>query len=480
MNAKAPRVLVVDDEGIIRDALREMLNVEGYAVQTVENAIQALAELEKQEADLVLADLTLPRVSGLELLDRVRQSWPQTEVIVITGQASIATAVDAIKRGAYHYVTKPFTADEILHLVGQALERRRLVDRKDRLEEELSQHRGVHQLVGQSEPIRRIRSLIQTAAGSEATVLIQGESGTGKEIIANAIHVQSKRSRGPLVKMNCAAVPETLLESELFGHEKGAFTGADRRRIGRFEQAESGTLFLDEVCEMHPRLQAKFLRALQEREIERLGGSPPIPVDVRIIAATNRVLQQAIEAGDLREDLYYRLNVILLQLPPLRERMDDVPILAMHFLRKYAAREGNRVTGITEEAMNVLLGYPWPGNVRELENAIERAVVLAQVEQLRPQELPPQVHDRNDDRRPLVPAHLTLEEIEKLAIAQALRLTGGNKSEAAERLGIHRTSLYDKIRRYGIAEGATRPGPAAATPETETDLPATGTDPGRE
>jgi two-component system response regulator HydG len=478
MNGKAPRILVVDDEGMIRDALREMLSTEGLAVQAVENAIQALAELEKQEADVVLADLTLPRVSGLELLDRIRQSWPQTEVIVITGQASIATAVDAIKRGAYHYVTKPFTADEILHLVGQALERRRLVDRKERLEEELSQHRGVHQLVGQSEPIRRIRSLIQTAAGSDATVLIQGESGTGKEIVANAIHAQSKRRRGPLVKMNCAAVPETLLESELFGHEKGAFTGADRRRIGRFEQADSGTLFLDEVCEMHPRLQAKFLRALQEREIERLGGSPPIPVDVRIIAATNRVLQQAIEAGDLREDLYYRLNVILLQLPPLRERMDDVPILAMHFLRKYAAREGNGVTGITEEAMNVLLGYPWPGNVRELENAIERAVVLAQVEQLRPQELPPQVHDRNDDRRPLVPAHLTLEEIEKLAIAQALRLTGGNKSEAAERLGIHRTSLYDKIRRYGIAEGASRHGGAATTPES--DLPPTGTDPGPE
>jgi two-component system, NtrC family, response regulator HydG len=468
------RILVVDDDPAVRDALRGTFAAEGYTVQAVDSAIAALSEFERQEFDVVLADLTLPRVSGLELLDRIRQSWPQTEVIVITGQASIATAVDAIKRGAYHYVTKPFTGDEILHLVNQALERRRLVDRKERLEEELSQHRGVHQLVGQSEPIQRIRALIQTAAGSEATVLIQGESGTGKEIVANAIHAQSKRRRGPLVKMNCAAVPETLLESELFGHEKGAFTGADRRRIGRFEQAEAGTLFLDEVCEMHPRLQAKFLRALQEREIERLGGSPAIPVDVRIIAATNRNLQQAIEAGDLREDLYYRLNVILLQLPPLRERMDDVPILAMHFLRKYAAREGNRVQGIAEEAMNVLLGYPWPGNVRELENAIERAVVLAQGEQLRAQDLPPQVHDRNDDRRPLVPAHLTLEEIEKLAIAQALRLTGGNKSEAAERLGIHRTSLYDKIRRYGIAEGATRHAPSNGSEETP---PPSGADP---
>src|SRR6185295_281426 len=370
----------------MRESLRDTLGTEGYRVQSVENAIQGMAELERQEFELVLADLSLPRVSGLELLDRVKKSWPTAEVIVITGQASIATAVDAIKRGAYHYVTKPFTADEIFHLVGQALERRRLVDRKERLEEELSQHRGIHQLVGQSEPIRRIRSLIQTAAGSEATVLVQGESGTGKEIVANAIHAQSKRRRGPLVKMNCAAVPETLLESELFGHEKGAFTGADRRRIGRFEQAEGGTLFLDEVCEMHPRLQAKFLRALQEREIERLGGSPPIPVDVRIIAATNRNLQQAIEAGDLREDLYYRLNVILFQLPPLRERMDDVPILAMHFLRKYAAREGSAMTAISDEAMNVLLGYPWPGNVRELENAVERAVVLGQAEQVRPQD----------------------------------------------------------------------------------------------
>ncbi len=458
------RILVVDDDLMMHDALRDTLAGEGYHVHTVENAIQAMAELERQEFDVVAADLSLPRVSGLELLDSVKRSWPTVEVIVVTGQGSIATAVDAIKRGAYHYVTKPFTADEILHLVGQALERRRLLSRKERLEEELSQARGVHQLVGQSEPIRRIRALIQTAAGSEATVLIQGESGTGKEIIANAIHAQSRRSRGPLVKMNCAAVPETLLESELFGHEKGAFTGADRRRIGRFEQAEGGTLFLDEVCEMHPRLQAKFLRALQEREIERLGGGTTIPVDVRIIAATNRDLHQALEEGALREDLYYRLNVILLRVPPLRERMDDVPILAMHFLRKYAAREHSGTTGIADDAMNVLLGYAWPGNVRELENAIERAVVLGQGPQVRAQDLPPQVHRQSDDQRLSIPAHLSLEEIEKLAIAQALRLTGGNKSEAAERLGIHRTSLYDRMRRYGIEDPFPRNPPPPAPP----------------
>src|SRR5207247_2682356 len=247
-------------------------------------------------------------------------------------------------------------------------------------------------MAGRSEARRRGRQMSQTAGGSEATVLIEGESGTGKEIIANAIHAQSKRSRGPLVKMNCAAVPETLLESELFGHEKGAFTGADRRRVGRFEQAEGGTLFLDEVCEMQPRLQAKFLRALQEREIERLGGSETIPVDVRIIAATNRDLQKALAEGVLREDLYYRLNVILLRVPPLRERMDDVPILAMHFVRKYAARESVPTAGIAEETMNVLLSYAWPGNVRELENAIERAVVLGRGQVLRPQDLPTQVH----------------------------------------------------------------------------------------
>ena len=449
MSAKA-KIVVVDDDATMREALRETLAGEGYAVLAVDNAIQAIAELEKQEADLVLADLTLPRVSGLELLDSIRRQWPGLEVIVITGQGSIETAVDAIKRGAYHYVTKPFTPDEIIHLVGQALERRRLVHRKERLEEEVSLLRGAHQLVGQSEPMRRINEIIQTAAGSDATVLVQGESGTGKEILANAIHAQSRRTRGPLVKMNCAAVPETLLESELFGHEKGAFTGADRRRIGRFEQADGGTLFLDEVCEMHPRLQAKFLRALQEREIERLGSSATIPVDTRIIAATNRDLQKALEEGVLREDLYYRLNVILLRVPPLRERMDDVPILAMHFLRKYAAREHSSMSSIAEEALNVLLSYSWPGNVRELENAIERAAVLGKGEQLRARDLPPQVHRGGDDERPLIPAHLTLEEIEKLAIAQALRLTGGNKSEAAERLGIHRTSIYDKMRRYGI------------------------------
>ena len=450
MTTRKARILGVDDDLLMREALRDTLSAEGHEVQAVESAAQAMAELEKQEWDIVLADLSLPRVSGLELLDRIKRSWPATEVIVITGQGSIATAVDAIKRGAYHYLTKPFTAEEIIHLVHQALERRRLVDRKERLEEELWQARGVHQLVGQSEALRRVRQMIQTAGGSEATVLIEGESGTGKEIIANAIHAQSKRSRGPLVKMNCAAVPETLLESELFGHEKGAFTGADRRRVGRFEQAEGGTLLLDEVCEMQPRLQAKFLRALQEREIERLGGSETIPVDVRIIAATNRDLQKALAEGVLREDLYYRLNVILLRVPPLRERMDDVPILAMHFVRKYAARENVHTASIAEEAMNVLLSYAWPGNVRELENAIERAVVLGRGEVLRLQDLPPQVHRRGDERRPLIPAHLTLEEIEKLAIAQALRLTGGNKSEAAERLGIHRTSIYDKMRRYGI------------------------------
>ena len=461
MDSKA-RILVVDDNITMRESLRDTLGTEGYRVQSVENAIQGIAELERQEFELVLADLSLPRVSGLELLDRVKKTWPSVEVIVITGQGSIATAVDAIKRGAYHYVTKPFTADEIIHLVTQALERRHLVHRKERLEEELSQARGVHQLVGQSEPVERIRQTIQTAAGSEATVLIQGESGTGKEIIANAIHAQSKRSRGPLVKMNCAAVPETLLESELFGHEKGSFTGADRRRIGRFEQADGGTLFLDEVCEMHPRLQAKFLRALQEREIERLGSSTPIPVDVRIIAATNRDLQKALDEGVLREDLYYRLNVILLQVPPLRERMDDVPILAMHFLRKYAAREGSGMTAISDEALNVLLSYSWPGNVRELENAIERAVVLGQGDRLRAQDLPAQVHRRADDQHPLVPAHLTLEEMEKLAIVQALRLTGGNKSEAAERLGIHRTSIYDKMRRYGIESPKSEPAESPA------------------
>src|SRR5262249_5139504 len=429
------RILVVDDNVALRDSLRETLSTEGYGVQAVENAIQAIAELERQEFDVVLADLSLPRVSGLELLDRVKKSWPTTEVIVITGQGSIATAVDAIKRGAYHYVTKPFTADEILHLVGQALERRRLVSRKERLEEELSLARGAHQLVGQSEAIERIRAMIQTAASSEATVLIQGESGTGKEIIANAIHAHSKRSRGPLVKMNCAAVPETLLESELFGHEKGAFTGADRRRIGRFEQADGGTLFLEEIGEMQPRLQAKFLRALQEREIERLGSSTAIPVDVRIIAATNRDLAKALEEGVLREDLYYRLNVILLPVPPLREPMGAGRLLVMAFLQRYPAGEGSRMGGIGEEGMGGLLTYPGPGNVRELETAIERAVVRGHGEKLGAADLPQQVHRRADDQHPLVPAHLTLEGMEKLAIAQALRLTGGNKSEAAERLG---------------------------------------------
>jgi DNA-binding NtrC family response regulator len=460
------RILAVDDDPLMREALHDALAAEGHTVRTVETALAAVAELERGEIDLVLADLSLPRMSGLELLDKVKRSWPQTEVIVVTGKGSIATAVDAIKRGAYHYVTKPFAPDEILHLVAQALERRHLRSRQDRLEAELSQARGVHQLVGQSSPIAHIRQLVQTAAGSDATVLLQGESGTGKEIIANAIHAHSKRAAGPLVKMNCAAVPETLLESELFGHEKGAFTGADRRRIGRFEQADGGTLFLDEVVELHPRLQAKFLRALQEREIERLGGQGPRTVDVRIIAATNRDLTQAVTEGLLREDLYYRLNVILLRVPPLRERLDDVPILAMHFLRKYAAREGLTMTGIAAAAQARLMSYAWPGNVRELENAIERAVVLGRGPELRPADLPPQLHAAAAAGPPIIPPHLTLEEIEKLAIAQALRLSGGNKSEAAERLGIHRTSIYDKMRRYEMTDASGRRTPEVCAPES--------------
>jgi DNA-binding NtrC family response regulator len=460
------RILAVDDDPLMREALHDALAAEGHTVRTVETALAAVAELERGEIDLVLADLSLPRMSGLELLDKVKRSWPQTEVIVVTGKGSIATAVDAIKRGAYHYVTKPFAPDEILHLVAQALERRLLRSRQDRLEAELSQARGVHQLVGQSSPIAHIRQLVQTAAGSDATVLLQGESGTGKEIIANAIHAHSKRAAGPLVKMNCAAVPETLLESELFGHEKGAFTGADRRRIGRFEQADGGTLFLDEVVELHPRLQAKFLRALQEREIERLGGQGPRTVDVRIIAATNRDLTQAVAEGLLREDLYYRLNVILLRVPPLRERLDDVPILAMHFLRKYAAREGLTMTGIAAAAQARLMSYAWPGNVRELENAIERAVVLGRGPELRLADLPPQLHAAAAAGPPIIPPHLTLEEIEKLAIAQALRLSGGNKSEAAERLGIHRTSIYDKMRRYEMTDASGRRAPEVCAPES--------------
>jgi DNA-binding NtrC family response regulator len=463
MGSKA-RILAVDDDAMMREALRDTLTAEGYSVVTVETAMAGVAELERAEVDVVLADLSLPRVSGLELLDRIQRSWPTTEVIVITGQASIATAVDAIKRGAYHYVTKPFTAEEILHLVAQACERRRLRARKERLEEELSQARGLHQLVGQSAPVEKIRQVIHAAAASEATVLVQGESGTGKEIIATAVHTASRRAAGPLVKLNCAAVPETLLESELFGHEKGAFTGADRRRLGRFEQAEGGTLFLDEVCEMHPRLQAKFLRALQEREIERLGGTGTVAVDVRIIAATNRDLDEALKDGSLREDLYYRLNVVQVRVPPLRERMEDVPMLAMHFLRKYAAREGVPMAEISAEALELLLGYAWPGNVRELENAIERAVVLGRGPTLRPGDLPPQVHRRAAEATPPVPAHLTLEALEKLAITQALRLTGGNKSEAAERLGIHRTSIYDKMRRYGI-EWTNEPASPEASPD---------------
>jgi len=458
------KILITEDDEDLAFVIREALVRQGYEAEVAPTAGALLDRLKASQYDLILLDVRLPDMDGLDAIPRVRDLAPETPIIVMTAHGTRQIAINAITRGAYDFFTKPLKMAEFQVVVARALDRRRLQMQVRALREGQAAG-GFEDLIGKSEALKRVLDMAQRAAPTDLTVLIQGESGTGKEIIANAIHAQSKRARGPLVKMNCAAVPETLLESELFGHEKGAFTGADRRRIGRFEQADGGTLFLDEVCEMHPRLQAKFLRGLQEREIERLGSSTPIPVDVRIIAATNRDLQQALQEGTLREDLYYRLNVILLHVPPLRERMDDVPILAMHFLRKYAAREGAAMAGIADEAMNVLLGYSWPGNVRELENAVERGVVLGQGEKLRAADLPPQVARRTDDEHPLVPAHLTLEEMEKLAIVQALRLTGGNKSEAAERLGIHRTSLYDKMRRYGITDPNARP------PEPETAAP---------
>ena len=469
MTTRKARILGVDDDLLMREALRDTLSAEGHEVQAVESAALAMAELEKQEWDIVLADLSLPRVSGLELLDRIKRSWPTTEVIVITGQGSIATAVDAIKRGAYHYLTKPFTAEEIIHLVHQALERRRLVDRKERLEEELWQARGVHQLVGQSEALRRVRQMIQTAGGSEATVLIEGESGTGKEIIANAIHAQSKRSRGPLVKMNCAAVPETLLESELFGHEKGAFTGADRRRVGRFEQAEGGTLFLDEVCEMQPRLQAKFLRALQDREVTPLGSSRPIAVDVRLIAATNQDLEAAVRAGRFREDLYYRLRVVELVIPPLGERREDVPLLVDHFLKEAAKRFHRDVKPLTGDALRACVGREWKGNVRELRSAIERALLLAPGAEITLADLPGEAAGSAAPATlPAAPTPLSfrdakervVEAFERDFLLDALRRHGGNVTKAAEEVGMYRQNFQQKMRELGITveEAGKHPG----------------------
>jgi two-component system response regulator HydG len=413
--------------------------------------------VKKQPYDLILMDVRMAHMSGIEALKEIKDYNPAIPILIMTAYSSVDSAVEAIKAGAYDYLTKPLDFEALKLTIERALEHIQLKAENQYLKEKLDGGFKTERIIGKSRPMKELIDMLAMIAPSEATVLITGESGTGKELIARSIHTNSPRKKGALVTVNCAALTDSLLESELFGHEKGAFTGAERRREGRFKQADGGTIFLDEIGETSPTMQAKLLRVIQEREIQRVGSDEAIAVDVRILAATNRDLEEDVKNGIFREDLYYRLNVVALNVPPLRDRQDDIPLLAQHFLEKYAERNRKPVKGFSPLAMDMLIKYDWPGNVRELENAIERAVILLPGEHITEKQLPLNIVQSHDG----APPHPTavqpggdevhsLEEIEKRAILATLEATGGNKSETARKLGINRKTLHKKLKSYGV------------------------------
>jgi two-component system response regulator HydG len=435
-------LLVVDDELIVRDSLDKWFREEGYDVTVAESAQEALAKMAAKRFDLALVDIKMPGTDGVELQRRMHEIDSDMLVIMMTGYASVETAVAALKNGAYDYVSKPFDPDDIAHTVHNALAHKQAQQENARLRETVASVVRPQEIVGQSSSMVRVFEAIQTVGPTEATVLITGESGTGKELCARAIHAASPRHYNPLVVLHCGALAETLLESELFGHEKGAFTGAQYRKKGSFEVADGGTVFLDEVGDITLKTQTDLLRVLQEREITRVGSTHPIHVDFRCIAATNKNLEQLVEEGRFRPDLYYRLNVFQIQLPPLRERKGDIPILVEHFVRKFSASMNKRIIRVSPRAMALLDHYRWPGNIRELENAIERAMVVAQE---------PEIREEDFVLRLPVAEHTprTLEEIERAHILAVLEDCKGNQTLASEVLGIDRVTLHNKLKKYG-------------------------------
>ncbi len=446
------RILVVDDEKNYIVIMAELLKEAGYEVLSAQSGAGALVKVEEEDPDLVITDMRMPRMSGLELIEAIRAQRRDLPVIVMTAFGTVANAVQAMKAGAYDYIMKPFENEQLLITVDKALKMRRLLTRNRMLQEELSRGQGFDEIIGTSKPMQRVFDLVDKVAATKATVLICGESGTGKELIARAIHARSPRADEAFVAVNCMALSETLLESELFGHEKGSFTGAVGRRKGRFELADRGTMFLDEVGEMAPSLQVKLLRVLQERTFERVGGDRTISVDVRLVTATNRDLARAVQEGQFREDLFYRLNVVRIDLPPLRERADDLPALVAHFLQKYAAEVGRQPPRMSPEAMRIIYEHQWPGNVRELENVLERAVILAG-DEVQPSDLP--IGAGHGQQSGLsVPAGLsineTVEAVERGMIQRALQAAGGVQARAAAALGITKSNLSYKIKKYGL------------------------------
>jgi DNA-binding NtrC family response regulator len=447
------KFLVVDDEPVQREMISGFLRKQGFEVIAADSAEKALELFGQDAFDLILTDQKMANLSGLELLQAVHAINPETPVILVTAFGSVEAAVAALKQGAVDYLTKPLNLDELLYRIRQVCDRARILSENRELREALQDRHRIEGIIGDSGPMLEVLSMVRRAAPSEATVLIRGESGVGKELIAKAIHFASRRAHGPLVKVNCAALPENLLESELFGHEKGAFTGAITSRQGRFEMAHGGTIFLDEIGDLPLHLQAKLLRVLQEREYEKVGSSRPVKVNVRILAASHRPLEALLKAGQLREDLYYRLNVITILIPPLRERRSDVSLLIDHFLRRYAEKNGKTIRGLTPAGRDVLLRYDYPGNVRELENIIERAVVLARDDVIGSGDLPLTVQEPEiaDGERE---AHLTAaaEALERRMIRDAMARSEGVQTHAAELIGISARGLRYKLIKYGFLE----------------------------
>ena len=442
-------VLIVDDDHAHRTMLRTLLTGWGYAIVEADDGDVAIEMVHEQPFDLILMDIRMIKVSGIEALMKIKEFNPSIPVILMTAYSSVETAVDGLKKGAYDYLTKPLDFDELRLVIERAMDHTRLREENRLLRESLGVHFDRHNIIGRSAPMERLLETVGQVSLAEATVLITGESGTGKELIAGAIHFNSPRKDKPFVKINCAAITETLLESELFGHEKGSFTGADRRKEGKFRYADGGSLFLDEVSEMSVAMQVKLLRVLQEREFTRVGGNEVIKIDVRVIAATNKNLLEEIDTGRFRDDLFYRLNVINLNVPPLRERKEDIPLLAHHFLTMFSEKNNKQIQGFTPQAMDRMLKYEWPGNIRELMNVVERAVVLSRSQYLDEHNLSlmekPEFYSKE-----VVPGNTSLEEVEKATVLKTLEATGGNKSEAARRLGITRRTLHQKLRKYGM------------------------------
>ena len=447
------KILVADDEPSHRQMIDAVLAAEGYEVTLAEDGQAAISAVENRFYDLVIMDVRMPNVDGIPALQRIKQMSPDIPVIIMTAYASVGTAVDALKSSAYDYLIKPLDIEELKILVAKALHHHQLELENIYLKERLNDRFDFSNIVGRSPAMKKLFETMALVAPSEATVLIVGESGTGKELIANAVHQNSPRKDLPFVKVNCAALPETLLESELFGHEKGAFTGAIARKQGRFQLAHNSSILLDEIAEMAPSTQAKILRVLQEREFEPVGSTQTMKVDTRVIAATNKNLEDEIRESRFREDLYYRLNVVTVDVPPLRERREDIPLLADLFLKQYAEKNRRLIKGFTPRATDLLMRYDWPGNVRELENIIERAVIMSRGEMITPLEFPIDLQNLDEElkesRIDLTPGR-SLKEVEKVMILRTLEESGGNRTHAARILGISRRTLQLKLKEYGI------------------------------